>query len=68
MCVYTTVSEPRKVGEVATWAAFVTQLQLTMDTFFPKQNFSVFLSKKKEKSLWMGMENSLCKLKIVFIS
>lgn len=67
-CADTQVSELGEAAGATAGAASVTQLQLTEDAFFYKQNLSGFLSTKKEASYRDGMRNSLNKLKIAFIS
>lgn len=62
------MSELGEAAGATAGAAPVTQLQLTEDAFFYKQNLSGLLSTEKEASYRDGMRNSLNKLKIAFIS
>ena len=63
------VSETGEALEATTWgASAVTKLQLTKDTFFfPQAKMFCFSFQEKNISP-LGMGNSLCKLKIAFIS
>lgn len=53
-CAETQVSELGEAAGATAGAACVTQLQLTEDTFFYKQNLSDFLSMKKKHCIGMG--------------